>query len=107
MSSLKNPNPRVAEAKAKKKRAPGAGRKPGYRHYPETIERIRDSINAGLAIKTLHELCEGADEFDSVRATAALGLLRFRLPQLSATDHTSGGEPITIERVSFKQATEK
>jgi hypothetical protein len=94
-------------AKPKGGKRPGAGRKPGYRHYPETIERIRDSINAGLAVSTLHELCEGADEFDSVRATAALGLLRFKLPQLSATDHTSGGEPITIERVSFKRTTEK
>jgi hypothetical protein len=73
----------------------------------KTIERIRESINHRLAVNTLHSLCENADEFDSVRATAALGLLRFKLPQLSATDHTSGGEPITIERVSFKQSTGK
>jgi hypothetical protein len=68
----------------------------------ENIERIRASVNTTLAIKTLHELCVNGGQHDSVRATAALGLLRKVLPDLSATDLTSGGEKLTVERVNFK-----
>lgn len=68
----------------------------------ESIERIRASINTKLCIDTLHSLAEAGGKHDGVRATAALGLLRKVLPDLSATDLTSGGEAITVERVSFK-----
>lgn len=84
---------------------PGAGRKPGYTHDPRTIERIRNTINANLCIETLHELAQSGKKDEGVRATAALGLLQFALPKLSATDLTSGGEAITVERVAFKRAT--
>jgi hypothetical protein len=92
-------------AAAKKKNPRGAGRKPGYQHDPRTIEKIRASINAKLCIDTLHALAEDGGQHDGVRATAALGLLKKVLPDLSATDITSGGEAITVERVAFKQAT--
>lgn len=81
---------------------PGAGRKPGVRLSIETIERIRASINTKLCIDTLHNPQRNGGAHDGVRATAALGLLRKVLPDLSATDLTSGGEKLTIERVDFK-----
>ncbi len=86
---------------------PGAGPPRGRVLPAKTIERIRDSINAKLAIDTLHELCREGGQHDSVRATAALGLLRFRIPTLNATDITSDGESLVIERVMFKAPTEK
>lgn len=79
-----------------------SGRKKGYRHDPRTIERIRDSINSKLAIDTLHELCREGGQHDSVRATAALGLLKKVLPDLSANDLTSNGETINVNVVKFE-----
>jgi hypothetical protein len=79
------------------------GRPVGYKMPARSIERIRASINAKLAIDTLHELCTDGGQHDSVRATAASVLLKKVLPDLSATDLTSGGEAITVERVSFKR----
>jgi hypothetical protein len=70
-----------------------------------SIERIRASINAKLAIDTLHELCTDGGQHDSVRATAASVLLKKVLPDLSATDLTSGGEQIVVERTAFKAPT--
>jgi hypothetical protein len=80
-----------------------SGRKKGFQHDPRTIERIRASINTKLAIDTLHELCTDGGQHDSVRATAASVLLKKVLPDLSATDLTSGGEKLVIERTSFKR----
>jgi len=82
---------------------PGAGAPKGRVLKPITIERIRASINAKLAIDTLHELCAEGGQHDGVRATAALGLLKKVLPDLSATDVTSNGEQIVVERVMFKR----
>lgn len=78
-----------------------AGRPKGTSLSLKSIERIRESINSKLCISTLHELCTDGGQHDSVRATAALGLLRKVLPDLQATDHTTGGEPLIIERVQF------
>lgn len=84
-----------------------SGRKKGYHHDARTIERIRNSINAKLCVDTLHSLAKDGGQHDGVRATAALGLLRKIVPDLSATDITSGGEALTIERVSFKRPARK
>ena len=92
-------------AESTKKPAKKRGRPVGYKMPQRSIERIRASINAKLAIDTLHELCAEGGQHDSVRATAASVLLKKVLPDLSATDLTSGGEAITVERVAFKQAT--
>jgi hypothetical protein len=95
----------MSEATTKKGRGgkrPGAGRKPGYKHHPRTIEKIRERINTNLCIDTLHELAMNGEKGDGVRATAALGLLQFALPKLTATDLTSGGEQLVIERTAFK-----
>ena len=78
------------------------GRPTGYKLPARSIERIRASINAKLAIDTLHELCTDGGQHDSVRATAASVLLKKVLPDLRATDLTSNGESITVERVAFK-----
>jgi hypothetical protein len=91
--------PQMAGVKGK------SGRKKGYQHDPRTIERIRASINAKLAIDTLHELCTDGGQHDGVRATAAATLLRKVLPDLNATDITSGGEQVMVERVMFKKPT--
>jgi len=71
---------------------------------PATIERIRDSINARLAIDTLHSLCRKGGQHDGVRATAAATLLKKVLPDLSAVDHTTDGESFIVEVVSFKRS---
>jgi hypothetical protein len=71
---------------------------------PATIERLRDSINARLAINTLHALCKDGGQHDGVRATAAATLLKKVLPDLSAVDHTSDGEALVVEVVSFKRS---
>jgi len=99
----------ATKSKAGGKR-PGAGRKVGFKMNrpmkPATIERIRASINTKLAIDTLHSLCTDGGQHDGVRATAAATLLRKVLPDLSATDLTSDGESIVVERVSFKATRE-
>lgn len=79
------------------------GRPTGYKLSQESIERIRASINTKLCIETLHSLATNGGKHDGVRATAALGLLRKVLPDLSATDLTSDGESIVIERAEFKR----
>jgi hypothetical protein len=85
----------------------GAGRKPGFRHYPDTIERIRATINTKLCIDTLHEMAQLGGQHDSVRVSAAKVLLDRVLPTLQATDLTSGGEALTIERATFKPRNAK
>lgn len=97
----------MSEATKKKVggKRPGAGRKPGFRHYPETVERIRATINTKLAIDTLHEMAQSGGQHDSVRVQAATVLLKKVLPDLSATDLTSDGESIVVERVMFKRPT--
>jgi hypothetical protein len=82
------------------------GRPTGYKLPAKSIERIRASINTKLAIDTLHSLCTDGGQHDGVRATAAATLLRKVLPDLSATDLTSDGESIVVERVSFKATRE-
>lgn len=86
-------------------RRPGAGPPRGRKLPAVTIERLRNSINTKLCIDTLHSLCEDGGQHDSVRATAAKILLDRVLPTLQATDLTTGGEALTIERVSFKPTT--
>jgi hypothetical protein len=84
--------------KARTKRGPvkaGKGPPRGRKLPAATIERIRNSINAKLAVDTLHSLCENGGQHDGVRATAALGLLQFVVPKLAAVEHKGdGGGPV-------------
>lgn len=97
----------VASTSKRGGKRPGAGPPKGRKLPAVTIERIRASINTKLCIDTLHELCTEGGQHDSVRASAAKILLDRVLPTLQATDLTTGGEALTIERVQFKQPTGK
>jgi hypothetical protein len=100
----------MSDQPIKKKRGgarPGAGRKLGsglgVRLAPATRERIRGA----MLIDRLEKIAEGKVNAEPHQVTAALGLLQFQLPKLAATDVTSGGEPLTIERVEFKRGAPK
>jgi hypothetical protein len=86
---------------------PNSGPKKGTPLRPEHIERIRASINAKLCIDTLNTLVATGSKDDSVRVQAATVLLRKVLPDLTATDLTSGGESLVVERVAFKPPTKR
>ena len=91
------PSPSTSRANGKKGGAPKGRKLPAA-----TIERIRASINTKLAIDTLHDVARTGGKHDGARVSAALGLLQFVVPKLSATDITSDGEQIVVERVVFK-----
>ena len=77
----------------------GAGAKKGVRLAPVTRERIRGA----MLVRRLEDAALGAaPDVEPHHVSAALGLLKFCLPTLAATDITSDGEQITIERVVFK-----
>jgi hypothetical protein len=74
---------------------PGSGRKVGTQPTPQTIERIRATINTKLAINTLHNMARRGGQHDSVRVSAAKVLLGKVLPDLAAVEHTgAGGGPV-------------
>lgn len=90
-------NPRIAN---EIKRA--RGRPKGTRQTQRTIEAIRASINARLAVDTLHELCESGGQHDGVRATAAATLLKYRMPAYAPVDNdgeTVGPVQFVFEKV--------
>jgi hypothetical protein len=60
-----------------------------------------------MLVKRLEDIAEGTVEAQPHQVTAALGLLRFQLPALTATDITSGGESLVIERATFKRRDTK
>jgi hypothetical protein len=89
----------VNQPKPKGGKRVGAGAKKGIRLAPVTRERIR----AAMLIRRVEDAALGkAPEVEPHHVTAALGLLRFCLPTLQATDLTSGGEALTVERATFK-----
>ena len=80
----------------------GAGPPRGRVLPRKTIERIRASINAKLAIETLHELCTDGGQHDGVRATAAGTLLKYALPAYAPVDNdgeTVGPVQFVFEKV--------
>lgn len=76
----------------------GAGAKPGVRLAPVTRERIRGA----MILRRVEQIALGEVSAEPHEVTAGLGLLKFCLPTLAATDLTSGGEKLTVERVTFK-----
>ena len=85
---------------------PGSGRPRGVlnktRPTPQTIERIRASINAKLAIDTLHEMAQVGGQHDSVRVAAAKTLLQYSVPAYAPVDtagETVGPAVIVFEKV--------
>jgi hypothetical protein len=83
----------TSTTKNKGGRPPGTG----VRLAPVTRERIRGAMIA----RRMEQVALGEVEAQPHEVTAGLGLLRFCLPTLQATDLTSGGEPLTIERVVY------
>lgn len=77
----------------------GAGAKKGVRLAPVTRERIRGA----MILRHMEDVALGYKAAQPHQVTAGLGILRFVLPTLQATDLTSGGEPIQVERVVFGQ----
>jgi len=55
-----------------------------------------------MILNRLQKHVAGEIDLAPTQVTAALGLLKFQLPTLAATDITSQGEKITVERTAFK-----
>jgi hypothetical protein len=71
---------------------------------PQTIERIRASINTKLAIDTLHTLAKHGGQHDAVRATAARTLLQYSVPAYAPVD--TSGETVGPAVVVFENVDE-
>lgn len=83
----------------------GAGPPKGRRLSPVTRERLRGAIDVKRVIGHLDAFMAGTKIADPHQVTAAKILLDRVMPSLQATDLTSNGETLTIERVTFKQPT--
>lgn len=55
---------------------------------PSAVERIRERIQADRIIKKLENHVLDAEEMSSSQVTAALGLLKKKVPDLTSTEHT-------------------
>jgi hypothetical protein len=88
----------VNQPKPKGGKRLGAGAKKGVRLAPATRERIRGA----MLVQRLEKIALGKVTAEPHQVTAALGLLRFQLPTLAATDITSDGKQIVVERTAFK-----
>ena len=86
---------------------PGAGERAkrgppkGRRLTQRTKERIRGSIDTQRVIAHLNKFMAGEEHVPSQVAAAKILLDRV-MPTLAATDLTSGGEKLVVERTSFK-----
>lgn len=68
---------------------PGAGRKSKGNHLnPRAIEDIRQKIRAHAIIERLVKFIDGKVDMQPAAVTAALGLLRKIVPDLSAVEHS-------------------
>ena len=72
---------------------PGAGRKSKGNHLnPTAIKEIRAKIKSHHIIKRLNLYIDGEIELPGPAVTAALGLLRKVIPDLSAVQHSGDDE---------------
>lgn len=55
---------------------------------PAAVERIRERIQSERIIKKLEDHILDAQEMSSSQVTAALGLLKKRIPDLAAIEHS-------------------
>lgn len=67
-------------------------RKNKIHHDPNTIERIRDTVQAGQIVKVLTDHIINGTEIAPSRITAGLGLLKKVIPDLSAMQHSGDKE---------------
>lgn len=91
------PSPEASRKNGKKGGAPK-----GRRLLPATRERLRGAIDVKRVIGHLDAFMSGEKIADPHQVTAAKILLDRVMPTLAATDLTSGGESIVIERATFK-----
>ena len=61
----------------------------------------RDKIKNSNILNALIEHVEGKREMSSSQVTAGLGLLKKVMPDLTHTDHTSDGKPVSFDRVAL------
>jgi hypothetical protein len=71
------------------------GRSPGFRMGHEH----RHKIQVGNLINRLQKVALGKVEGSQVGVNAAIALLRKVLPDLQATQHSGGDEPITVRTI--------
>ena len=76
---------------------PGSGKPKGVR----ASDRTRENIRVGVILERLDGAFSGKYELTAVQVAAAKILLDKSLPNLTATDITSGGQSIIIERTQF------
>jgi hypothetical protein len=69
------------------------------KHDPQTIERIRATVQTGQLINRLTEFVNGKIELAPAQVTAALGLLKKTLPDLTAVEHSGEVETTYVTRV--------
>jgi hypothetical protein len=62
---------------------------------------VRDKIQASALITRLEKIAAGKVTAEPHQVTAALGLLKKVLPDLTATDLSSGGEAINVQLVQY------
>jgi hypothetical protein len=62
------------------------------RKHPSHLERTRDKIQASMLINRLQSFVEGTVELSGPQVTAALGLIKKVVPDLSAIQHSGEGE---------------
>ena len=75
-----------------------ARRKREVHHNPDTIERLRELINARLIINTLTSHVNSGKKMAPSRITAGLGLLKKIIPDQAAVTHSGdANNPIKIE----------
>jgi hypothetical protein len=71
-----------------------AGKKGMHRKLlnPAAVEVIREKIQAEKLINSLQDHVDGVTEMRPSQVTAALGLLKKRVPDLAAVEHTGNGD---------------
>lgn len=69
------------------------------KHDQSTIERIRQTVETGQLVKRLTAFVNGQIELAPAQVTAALGLLKKTLPDLTAVEHSGDVEHTYCARV--------
>jgi len=83
-------------------RRPGAGAPKGRKLKQVTRDRIAATIHTGLVVQKLHEFMLG-ERHEPSQVTAAKTLLDRVMPVMKATDLTSKGESLVVERRVFRR----
>lgn len=65
----------------------------------DTIERIRSAIQTGQLVKRLTDHINGAVELNKSQVSAALGLLKKTLPDLTSVEHSGEIETHYVARL--------